>query len=459
MEDKAHEQRKGQAARAAGAAIMGSANASGTTRADSATATVDAAQSIGDAHAIGSAGSRSDTDGKAVTSRARVRSLTVLGATGSIGTSTLDLVARTPEAYEVVALTAQSNVAALADLAIAHKARIAVIGDEACYGELVRRLVGSGIAAAAGADAIVAAASEPADCVMAAIVGAAGLRPTFAAARQGRRVALANKECLVSAGQVFLDCVSAHGAELLPVDSEHSAAFQAMAGADARSIETITLTASGGPFRTWSLEQIAAATPQMALRHPNWSMGRKITIDSATLMNKGLELIEAYHLFPIEVGQLKVVVHPQSIVHALVSFTDGSVLAQLAAPDMRTPIALSLAWPARMEAPTARLDLVALGSLTFEAPDEQRFPALRVAREAMAAGGAAPAVLNAANEVAVEAFLSHRLAFPDIASLVAETLEAAAARGLLAQPSTLEGVLAVDAEGRRLAATILDDNL
>ena len=388
-----------------------------------------------------------------------VRTLTVLGATGSIGTSTLDLVARTPEAFEIVALTAQSNVAALADLAIAHGARIAVIGDEGHYGELKERLLGTGIAAAAGAEAIVAAASEPADCVMAAIVGAAGLRPTFAAARQGRRVALANKECLVSAGQVFLDAVARSGAELLPVDSEHSAAFQAMAGAAPGAIEEVTLTASGGPFRTWSREKIAEATPEMALRHPNWTMGRKITIDSATLMNKGLELIEAFHLFPVEARQLKVVVHPQSIVHALVSYTDGSVLAQLAAPDMRTPIALALSWPARMIAPTARLDLVALGSLTFEAPDEERFPALRIAREAMVAGGTAPAILNAANEIAVEAFLSRRISFPGIGTVVARTLEAAAKQGVPREASCLERVLLADSEGRRLAASILNANL
>jgi len=388
-----------------------------------------------------------------------VRSLSVLGATGSIGTSTLDLIGRSPDAFDVVALTAQTNAQALAELALRHRAKIAVIGDETRYRELADLLAGSDTVAAAGANAIVAAASEPADCVMAAIVGAAGLRPTFAAAAQGRRVALANKECLVSAGRVFLDAVAASGAELLPVDSEHSAAFQAMAGAAAGSIETVTLTASGGPFRTWSKAEIAAATPEKALRHPNWSMGRKITIDSATLMNKGLELIEAFHLFDVTVDQLKVVVHPQSIVHALVSFTDGSVLAQLAAPDMRTPIALALSWPARMQAPTARLDLIALGSLTFEAADEDRFPALRVARQAMAAGGTAPAVLNAANEVAVEAFLARQISFPDIPRLVEETMAEAYSRGLIAQAKSLDDVLEVDGEARRLAAGLRDDSL
>ncbi len=388
-----------------------------------------------------------------------IRTVSVLGATGSVGTSTLDLIGQTPDAFEVVALTAQNNAKGLAELAIKHRARFAVIGDEARYGELKSLLAGTGIKCGAGADAVVTAAGEPADCVMASIVGAAGLRPTFAAAAQGRRVALANKECLVSGGAVFLAEVARTGAELLPVDSEHSAVFQALAGAAPSAIETITLTASGGPFRTWAPEKIAAATPEMALRHPNWTMGQKITIDSATLMNKGLELIEAYHLFPVGAHQLAVVVHPQSIVHALVSFTDGSVMAQLAAPDMRTPIALSLSWPARMSAPTARLDLVALGSLTFEAPDEVRFPALRVAREALARGDTAPAILNAANEVAVAAFLGRRIGFSQISQLVAETLNAAEARHAIVKADSLCDVLAVDAEARRLAQALLSDSV
>ena len=388
-----------------------------------------------------------------------VRSLTVLGATGSVGQSTLDLVSLTPDAFEIVALTAQSNVKTLAELAIKHRARLAVIGDEGHYRELKALLSGTGIEAAAGPDQIVAAATRPADCVMAAIVGAAGLRPAFAAASQGRRIALANKECLVSGGAVFLAEIARSGTELLPVDSEHSAAFQALAGAEPGSIETITLTASGGPFRTWNSERIAMAGPEEALRHPNWTMGQKITIDSATLMNKGLELIEALHLFPVGADQLRVVVHPQSIVHALVSYTDGSVIAQLAAPDMRTPIALSLSWPRRMAAPTARLDLVALGSLTFEAPDEVRFPALRIAREAMARGDTAPAVLNAANEIAVAAFLNRQIGFMTIPALVADTLEAADARQCIIKATSLEDVLAVDAEARRLAWSLLSDNL
>src|SRR6185295_10125916 len=365
------------------------------------------------------------------------RSLTILGATGSIGKSTLDLVERSPDAFEIVALTAQSNVAALAEAARRTRARLAVIGDPALYGELQLALTGTGIRAAAGPDAVIAAAAEPADCVMAAIVGAAGLGPTFEAARQGRRLALANKECLVSAGEVFMAEVAAFGTELLPVDSEHSAALQALAGAEPESIERIVLTASGGPFRTWSLAQLREASPEQALRHPNWSMGAKISIDSATLMNKGLELIEAYHLFPVTAAQLGVVIHPQSIVHCLVSYTDGSVLAQMSCPDMRTPIALALSWPQRMCAPTPRLDLAAVGNLTFEAPDPTRFPALTIARGALVSGGTAPAILSAANEVAVEAFLARRIGFLDIARNAADTLEAAHKRGLIGAADSL----------------------
>lgn len=391
----------------------------------------------------------------AITAHRPVRSVTILGATGSVGTSTLDLIGQTPDAFDIVALTAQCNAKALADLAIRHRAQLAVIGDEAHYAELKALLSGTGIACASGASAIEDAASRPADCVMASIVGAAGLKPTFAAARQGRRVALANKECLVSAGDVFLGEVARSGAELLPVDSEHSGVMQALAGAHPTGIETITLTASGGPFRSWSAERIAACTLEDALRHPSWTMGRKITIDSATLMNKGLELIEAFHLFPVEAHQLAVVVHPQSIIHAMVSYADGSVIAQLAAPDMRTPIALSLSWPHRMNAPTARLDLIKLGALTFEAPDEGRFPCLRLARESLACGKTAPAILNAANEIAVAAFLDRRIGFTGIANIVEKSLDMAAARGCIIPATTLDDVLAADAEGRQLAQTLL----
>lgn len=384
------------------------------------------------------------------------RRISVLGATGSVGTSTLDLIGRNRDLFEVEAVTANCNVAGLVELARLHEAAAAVIADPGLYRELKEGLAGTGIEAAAGAAALIEAAERPVDCVMAGIMGAAGLRPTLAAVAQGRRVALANKECLVSAGHIFMEAVRAAGTELIPVDSEHSAAFQALAGAEARAIERIILTASGGPFRGWSLEQLAVATPEQALCHPNWSMGRKITIDSATLMNKGLELIEAYHLFPVEVDQLEVVVHPQSIIHALVAYRDGSMLAQLASPDMRTPIAVGLSWPARMAAPTKRIDLVELGTLSFERPDESRFEALPLARQAMRQGGLAPAVLNAANEVAVEAFLARRLGFLQIAQLVAETLAQADARGLTGEATDLDTVLATDAAARQLALNLLE---
>lgn len=377
--------------------------------------------------------------------------LSVLGATGSIGTSTLDLVGRNPGAFELVAVTGQSRPEELAQLAIRHNAKLAVIGDAARYGELKAALGASGIKAAAGAPALCEAASEDSDCVMAAIVGAAGLKPTFAALARGRRIALANKECLVSAGHVFTAAVTRTGSELVPVDSEHSAAFQLLAGAEPGSIEKIVLTASGGPFRNWTSEQLEQARPEQALKHPNWSMGDKITIDSATLMNKGLELIEALHLFPVAPEAISAVIHPQSIVHCLVMYKDGSVLAQMAPPDMRTPIAVALAWPARMNAPTARLDLVRLGTLTFEAPDEARFPALRLAREAMLRGKTAPAFLNAANEEAVAAFLARKIGFCDIARTVEAVLETADRDGAIAEPHTLDDVLAADALARRLA--------
>ncbi|HMN36282.1 MAG TPA: 1-deoxy-D-xylulose-5-phosphate reductoisomerase [Hyphomicrobium sp.] len=382
---------------------------------------------------------------------ARPRRISVLGATGSIGTSTLDLIGRERDAFQVIALTAQSRPEELASLAIKHRARVAVIGDEAHFETLRSALAGSGVEAAAGAQALCDVAREDTDCVMAAIVGAAGLKPTFAAIAQGRRIALANKECLVSAGDVFTAEIARQGAELVPVDSEHSAAFQLLAGAEPGSIEKIVLTASGGPFRQWDQAALETARPEQALKHPNWSMGDKITIDSATLMNKGLELIEAFHLFPVAADQIDIVVHPQSIVHCLVMYKDGSVLAQMAPPDMRTPIAVALAWPARMAAPTERLDLVRLGTLTFEAPDETRFPALRLAREALRRGGTAPAVLNGANEAAVAAYLSRRIGFCDIARTVEQALEGAQKEGALLAPACLDDVLAADALARRLA--------
>jgi 1-deoxy-D-xylulose-5-phosphate reductoisomerase len=382
------------------------------------------------------------------------RRVTVLGATGSIGESTLDLIGRDVSAYNVVALTGARNVARLAKLAVLHRAELAVVADADRYTELKSALAGTGIEAAAGEEALLEAARRPADWVMAAIVGAAGLKPTLEAVRQGTATAIANKECLVTAGAIFMAEVARSKTTLLPVDSEHSAASQAMVGADKERIERICLTASGGPFRSWSLAQMETARPEQALKHPNWSMGAKVTIDSATLMNKGLELIEAHHLFALPPDKLDVLVHPQSVVHCLVYLSDGSVIAQMSCPDMRTPIAYSLAWPERMHVPNGRVDLAALGALTFEAPDPIRFPALRLAREVLQAGRSAPTVLNAANEVAVEAFLAKRIGFLAIAALVEATL--AASPDLVASaPASVEGVLAVDSEARASARNML----
>ena len=385
---------------------------------------------------------------------AHPRRISILGATGSIGENTLDLVGRDPTAYQVVALTGCRNAKRLAELAVMHRAELAVVADEMCLEELRTQLSGSGIEAAAGEEALVEAASRPADWVMAAIVGAAGLKPTLAAVRQGTCTALANKECLVSAGRIFMREVARHGTALLPVDSEHSAVRQVMGDASIEKVERICLTASGGPFRSWSVAEMAEVTPKQALTHPNWTMGPKVTIDSATLMNKALELIEAHHLFAVEADRLQVLVHPQSIVHCLVYYRDGSVLAQLSCPDMRTPIAYSLAWPSRMQAPTERLDLASIGQLSFEAPDEARFPALRLAREVLAASRSASTVLNAANEVAVEAFLDGRIGFLAITELVGATLDRASGLVTL-DPDSVEEILAIDGEARAVARSLL----
>jgi 1-deoxy-D-xylulose-5-phosphate reductoisomerase len=382
------------------------------------------------------------------------RCVTVLGATGSIGESTLDLLARNASSYRVVALTGGRNAARLAELALRHRPDFVAVADPAAYPELRDRLAGTDIDIAAGEDAVIEAASRSADWIMAAIVGAAGLKPTLAAIQQGTCTALANKECLVSAGVLFMDEVALHGTTLLPVDSEHSAAMQAMGGRCSADIERMCLTASGGPFRLWSLAEMTRVTPKQALAHPNWSMGPKVTIDSATLMNKALELIEAHHFFSVEAGRLEVLIHPQSIVHCLVHYRDGSVIAQMSCPDMRTPIAYSLAWPDRMATPTERLDLAKLGTLDFAAPDERRFPSLRMAREVLAAGGGATTVLNAANEIAVEAFLSERLGFLAITGLVEATLEKAADLAA-SRPESVDDVLAVDAEARAVARALL----
>ena len=381
-----------------------------------------------------------------------VRTISILGATGSIGASTLDLIRREREKWRVVAFTANCQVDDLARLAREFSAEIAVVGDESCLPALREALAGSGIAAAGGAQALIDATSRPADLVLAAIVGCAGLAPTMAAIEQGGIVALANKEALVSAGAVMTAAVARHGATLLPVDSEHNAIFQCLAGNSLEDVRSITLTASGGPFRDWSAEQLAAATPAQAVRHPNWDMGAKISVDSATMFNKGLELIEAHHLFPIGHDKLRIVIHPQSVVHSMVEYRDGSTLAQLGPSDMRVPIANVLAWPRRMDTPCAPLDLAALGELTFRAPDEERFPATRLCRQAVEAGGSAPAVLNAANEIAVAAFLAGHIPFTLIAGYVADVLAATA----LPAPATLAEVIAVDAEARATARALME---
>jgi len=343
---------------------------------------------------------------------ADVRGITILGATGSIGASTLDLIKRDPGRYRVESISARRNAAALGKIAREVGARHAVVADHAAYRELKDALSGSRIEAASGEEALVEAAQRPADWVMAAISGSVGLKPTLAAVDRGATVALANKECLVCAGGLFMRRAATTGATVLPVDSEHNAVFQALGAGNRADVKRAILTASGGPFRTWSKEAIKAATPEQALRHPNWVMGPKVTIDSATLMNKGLEIIEAHHLFSLKPEEIDVLVHPQSVVHGLVEFRDGSVVAQLGSPDMRIPIAHCLAWPRRIDGPAARLDLAALRELTFEAPDLDRFPALAVARRAMEAGGAAPTVLNAADEVAVSEFIAGRISIP-----------------------------------------------
>jgi 1-deoxy-D-xylulose-5-phosphate reductoisomerase len=350
------------------------------------------------------------------------RKIAILGATGSIGKSTLDLIERHRERFEVTAVTAATNVEALADVVRRTAAKLAIVADESRYSDLAKLLVGTNCRVAAGEEALIEAATDDADLVIAAIVGCAGLRPVMAAVEAGKTVALANKEALVTAGALMTDAVARTGATLLPVDSEHNAIFQCLAGARAEEISRIILTASGGPFRTAAADIIASATPAQAVAHPNWSMGAKISVDSATLMNKGLELIEAHYLFGLPSRRLDVVIHPQSVIHSLVEFVDGSVLAQLGSPDMRIPIAYALAWPERMATPAQRLDLAAIARLDFEVPDMQRFPALRLAREALEAGGAAPIVLNAANEVAVASFLASEVAFPEIAAIVQEAL-------------------------------------
>ena len=383
------------------------------------------------------------------------RVVTVLGATGSIGDSTMDLLRRSRDRFRVEALTAHSNVEKLAGLAKEFNVRFAAVAEESRYDELKAALAGTGIAFGAGESAMIEAAQRPANWVMAAMSGAAGLKPAIAAAERGVTVALANKECLVCAGEVFMRTAEANNACVLPVDSEHNALFQAMGAGRREDLTKVILTASGGPFRTWTKEQIENATVEQALKHPNWSMGRKITVDSASMFNKGLEIIEAYHLFDLEPDQIEVLVHPQSIIHGLVEFSDCSVIAQMGAPDMRTPIAHCLAWPERIDGPAKKLDLAAIGQLSFEAPDPVRFPSLRLVQEALRAGGAMPTVFNAANEVAVDAFLNGKIGFGGIARLVEATMEKAIRHNAL--PRTADDALSIDHSSRNMARGLLPE--
>ena len=381
------------------------------------------------------------------------RRISILGATGSVGSSTLDLVERNPDRFEVVALTAARNVAALADAALRTSAKMAVIDDPLLLPSLEERLAGSGCRAATGPDALLEAAAGEAELVMAAIVGCAGLKPVMAAIEAGRTIALANKESLVTAGGLMTAAAATSGSAILPVDSEHNAIFQCLAGNRLADVARLVLTASGGPFRTKTRAEMARMTPQQAIAHPNWSMGAKISVDSATMMNKGLELIEAHHLFGLPSERIDILVHPQSVVHSMVEYVDGSVLAQMGSPDMRIPIAYALAYPDRIDTRADQLDLGRVGSLTFEAPDVERFPALRLARQALEEGGAAPIVLNAANEEAVAAFLDGRIAFLDICQTVEEALH----RTDAAQPRSIADVIDIDQEARALARELMSE--
>lgn len=374
------------------------------------------------------------------------KTISILGSTGSIGTSTIDLIERNPEAFEVIALTGNANVELLAAQAKKLNAKFACVADERNFSALKEALSGTDIEVGAGQNAVLEAAQHEAEWVMASIVGSAGLAPTLEAVKRGATVGLANKESLVCAGDLMMQAVADHHSTLLPVDSEHNAIFQVLDFDKPHAIEKIILTASGGPFRTFSSDEMAIVTPEQAVAHPNWSMGAKISVDSASMMNKGLELIEAYHLFPVEEEQIEILVHPQSVIHSMVSYIDGSVLAQLGSPDMRTPIAYALSWPERMSAPSPKLNLSEIAQLNFEAPDLERFPALRLAREALKFGKSAPAVLNAANEICVEAFLNRKISFPQISSFVEDVLSKFEHNSL----ASIEEVLDVDQKARKL---------
>jgi 1-deoxy-D-xylulose-5-phosphate reductoisomerase len=387
------------------------------------------------------------------------RKITILGSTGSIGVNTLDVVAHArqhygPESFPLPALTAGSNVEKLIEQARAFRPGRAVIGDESLYGALKSGLAGTGIGVAAGRAAVIEAAELDSDFVMVAIMGAAAIEPALSAIRRGVIVALANKECVVAAGQVFHDALVESGAQVIPVDSEHNAIFQVLGSGDASEVDMVTITASGGPFREWPLERMRAATVEEAVAHPNWAMGRKISLDSATLMNKGLELIEAHFLFALPPDKLSVLVHPQSIVHCLVGYDDGTTMAHLSAPDMRTPIAHALGWPRRIASPSRRLDLAQLGQLVFQKPAHDRFPALKLAIDSLRSGGLAPTILNAANEIAVQAFLDRRIGFLDISRVVGATLDADAGNGSNGFAGDLDTVLGTDARARVLAEEI-----
>jgi 1-deoxy-D-xylulose-5-phosphate reductoisomerase len=386
---------------------------------------------------------------------AAVRSVTVLGATGSIGDSTMDLLRASRDRYRVEALTANSNVQALAELVREFGARFAAIADPSRLAELKDALSGTRIECGAGESAVIEAAARPADWVMAAVSGAAGLKPALAAVDRGATVALANKECLVCAGDFFMQRAARAGACILPADSEHNALFQALGSGNREELVRVVITASGGPFRTWAARDIEAATLEQALKHPNWSMGQKITIDSASMMNKGLEVIEASYLFTLAPDEIDVLVHPQSIIHGMVEFSDRSVVAQLGTPDMRTPIAHCLGWPERITGPATRLDLAKIGQLTFEAPDFQRFPGLRLAYEALRTGSGATTVFNAANEIAVAAFIAGKIRFGAIARLVEATLQDWTRSGNLSPLSSADDAITVDHIARNRAATLL----
>ncbi|MDO8289301.1 MAG: 1-deoxy-D-xylulose-5-phosphate reductoisomerase [Parvibaculum sp.] len=385
---------------------------------------------------------RTQAQRAATASAASRRTVSVLGSTGSVGVSTLDLIAREPDRFDLVAITAHKNVKRLIEQARALRPQFAVIGDMLLYDELKAGLEGTGIEIGAGRNAVIEAALRPADWVMAGIVGTAGLAPTLAAVRRGAAVALANKECLVSAGPLFLAEVAKSGSTLLPVDSEHNAIFQVLEADRLHAVDKIILTASGGPFRLTSLDDMAKATPAQAVAHPRWDMGAKISVDSATLFNKGLELIEAAYLFPVGEDRIEIIIHPESIIHSMVAYVDGSVLAQLGAPDMRTPISYALGWPERMQTPCARLNLAEIGALTFSEPDPVRFPALRLARQALKAGGAVPTILNAANEIAVAAFLGGHIGFLGIAGIVEKVLDLGLDNGL--PPANLDEIYEID---------------